>query len=507
MNHIERYLLFLAVALPLSLFALASIGHGATAPKDTAFEAIDRNKAEITKVGDAIYSFAELGMQEVETSKLCVEVLKKIGYKVETGISGFPTGILATYGSGKPVIAVHIEYDAIPSVSQVPGVTERREIVKGAPGHAEGHNTNAAVWIGAAFAVKEAIDKHNLKGTIKLFSAPAEEQLVSRPFFVRDGYFKDVDASFHAHVGDGLSTSYGLRQYAIMSVEYEFFGKTAHSGTSPWLGASAVDAVKLMDIGWDVLREHLAPTQRSHSVILSGGVQPNVVPDYAKIWFFFREATYEGANNLYVKAKKIAEGAALMTGTTWKENVQSACWPTRDNQTMAEIVQSNIDLVGMPTWTAEEQSLAKAIQKAADVKETGLRTKVSPLREARQGTSSNDSGDITWTTPHGRITFPSNVPDVAFHHWAAGIATATSIAHKGAVAGAKVLAGSMVDLLTKPELLAKAKETFKKEMAGATYKPLLPPDQKPPLTLNVEEMAKYRDLMRPHYLRVPIQFK
>jgi len=504
MKCIRVVVLFAAVSF---VFLLSSVGEAQVSPKETAFAAVDRNKDEIAKVGDAIYSFAELGMQEIETTKLCVEVLKGMGYKVETGISGIPTAIMATYGSGKPVIAVHIEYDAVPSGSQVSGVLDRKEVVAGAPGHAEGHNTNAAVWIGAAFAVKEAIDKHKLQGTIKLFSAPAEEQLVSRPFFVRDGYFKDVDAAFHAHVGNDLSTSYGLRQYAILSVEYEFSGKTAHSGVSPWTGASAVDAVKLMDIGWDVLREHLPPTQRSHSVFANGGVQPNVVPDQAKIWFFFREATYEGANNLFQKARKVAEGAALMTGTTFKENVLSACWPTRDNQTMAEIVQSNIEMVGLPKWTDEEQKLAKAIQKVAEVKETGLVTKLSPLREARQGTSSNDSGDITWTVPHGRVTMPTNVPDIPNHHWAATIAVATSIAHKGEVVGSKVLAGSMMDLLTKPELLAKAKETFKKEVAGATYRPLLPPGQKPPVTLNVEEMAKYRELMKPHYLRVPIQFK
>ncbi len=487
-------------------FATAGIA-GAATPKETAFAAIDRNKDEIAKVGDTIYSFAELGMQEVETSKLCVGLLKGMGYDVKTGISGMPTAIMATYGSGKPVLAVHIEYDAVPSGSQEAGALTRKEIVAGAPGHAEGHNTNAAAWMGAAFAIKEAIDKHQLKGTIKLFTAPAEEQLVSRPFFVRDGYFKDVDAAFHIHVGETLSTSYGQRQYALVSVEYEFMGKTAHSGTSPWTGASAVDAVKLMDVGWDVLREHLPPTQRSHSVIVNGGVQPNVVPDYAKIWFFFREATYEGAYNLFSKADKVAEGAALMTGTTWKRNVLSACWPTRDNQTMAEIVQSNIELVGMPAWTKEEQDLAKAIQKTAGGKQTGLATKISPLKEAKQNTSSNDSGDITWTVPHGRVTMPTNVGNVPGHHWAATIAVATSIAHKGEVAGAKVLAGSLVDLLTKPELLAKAKETFKKEIAGATYKPLLPADQKPPLSLNAEEMAKYRDLMKPHYLRAPIQFK
>jgi aminobenzoyl-glutamate utilization protein B len=502
----NRVVSFSTIAL---LFFIASnaIAQTGQNPKDTAFAAIDRNQEEIAKVGDAIFSFAELGMQEVETSKLCAEVLSDMGYEVEMGISGIPTAIMATYGSGKPVIALHVEYDAVPMGSQLPGITERQEIVKGGPGHAEGHNTNAALWIGAAFAVKEAMEKHRLPGTIKLFSAPAEEQGVSRPYFVRDGYLKDVDAAFHAHVGSGLSTSYGLRQYAVMSVEYEFFGKTAHAAASPWTGVSAADAVKLMDIAWDALREHLPPTQRSHSVIVEGGIQPNVVPDYAKIWYYFRESSYEGARDLYDRAKNIAEGAAIMTGTTWKENVLSACWPTRDNVTMAEIVQSNIELVGMPEWTEEDQELARRIQKAAEVEEIGLRANISPLAEATQSASSNDSGDITWTVPHGRVSFPANVPGVPFHHWAAAIAEATPIAHKGTVAGAKVMAGSVVDLLTHPELLQKAKETFTQEVAGSTYKPLLPPDKKPPVGMNAEEMAKYREAMKAHYPNKPIRFK
>jgi len=496
-----------AVVLAVVSLSAASGQPAVPAAKATAFAAIDRNRDEIAKVGDAIYSYAELGMQEVETTRLCAALLKDMGYRVETGISGIPTAILATYGSGRPVIAIHVEYDAVPSGSQEPGVTERREVVKGAPGHAEGHNTNAALWIGAAFALKQAIDRHHLAGTIELFSAPAEEQGISRPYFVRDGYFKNVDAAFHAHVGSDLSTSYGPRQYAVMSVEYEFFGKTAHAAASPWTGASAVDAVKLMDVGWDVLREHLPPSQRSHSVIVNGGVQPNVVPDYAKIWFFFRESTYEGASALHERAAKVAEGAALMTGTTWKEHVLSACWPTRDNRTLAEVVQRNIELVGVPAWTPEDQALARRIQAAAGVREVGLATRVPPLERAVQSTSSNDSGDITWTVPHGRITFPSNVPGVPFHHWAAGIAEATDIAHRGTVAGAKVMAGSVIDLLTDPGILARAKETFREEVAGSTYRSLLPPEQKPPVDLNAEEMAKYRERMRPAYLKVPIQFR
>jgi aminobenzoyl-glutamate utilization protein B len=498
---------FAPAALAVSLLPFHPALHTAPDPKTTAFQAIERNRDAIAKVGDAIFSFAELGMQELETSALCARLLKQMGYQVQTGISGIPTAILATYGSGKPVIAIHVEYDAVPSGSQVPGEVVRKEVVKGAPGHGEGHNTNAALWIGAAFALRQAIEQHHLQGTIKLYSAPAEEQGISRPYFVRDGYFKDVDAAFHAHVGSDLSTSYGPRQYAVLSVEYEFSGKTAHAATSPWTGASAVDAAKLMDVGWDVLREHLPPTQRSHSVIVNGGIQPNVVPDYAKIWFYFRESTYEGANDLHVKARKVAEGAALMTGTTWKEKILSACWPTRDNKTMAEIVQSNLELVGMPAWTAEEQSLARRIQKAAGAREIGLESRLEPLRAAVQSTSSNDSGDITWTVPHGRVTFPANVPGVPFHHWAAAIAEATSIAHKGTVAGAKVMAGSIIDLLTKPELLTKARETFRTEVAGSTYRSLLPPDQKPPVDMNAEEMAKYRDQMKVHYLRADINFK
>jgi aminobenzoyl-glutamate utilization protein B len=316
-----------------------------------------------------------------------------------------------------------------------------------------------------------------------------------------------VDAAFHAHVGSDLSTSYGARQYAVMSVEYEFFGKTAHAAASPWTGASAADAVKLMDVGWDALREHLPPTQRSHSVITNGGVQPNVVPDYAKIWYYFRESTYEGANGLYTKARSVAQGAALMTGTTFKEKVLAAAWPTRDNRTMAEVVQRNIELVGLPAWTEEEQALARRVQKAAGARETGLETRLGPLEEAVQGTSSNDSGDITWSVPHGRITFPANVGGVPVHHWAAAIAEATSIAHKGEVAGAKVMAASVIDLLTTPAVLAKAKETFAQEVAGSTYRSLLPPDQKPPLDLNAADMATYREQMRPFYLKAPIQFK
>jgi aminobenzoyl-glutamate utilization protein B len=477
--------------------------------KATAFQTVERNGEEIAKIGDSIFYFAELGMQEIETSRLLVGVLRDIGYRVEEGIAGFPTGFLAVYGTGKPVIAVHVEYDALPSGSQTPGVVERRELVPGAPGHAEGHNTNPAVLVGAAFGIKEAIDRHRLAGTVKLFGSPAEEQLVSRSFFVRDGYFEGVDAAFHVHVGNELSVVYGLRSSALISVEYEFFGKTAHAGNSPWTGISAADAAKMMDVGWDVLREHLPPTQRSHSVIKDGGVQPNVVPDYAKIWWYFREASAKGAADLFSRARKMARGACLMTGATHRETVIAACWPNWDNQVLAEVVQANIELVGMPRWSKEDQALARRVQKAAGIRETGLATEVTPLMQGKQAGGSCDSGDITYVVPHARIVFPANIAGAEAHHWSAGIAPATPIAHKGEVAGAKVLAGSIVDLMLEPAHLVKAREWFDRGLAeaGIKYAPLLPPKTKPPLKLNRVEMEKYRDRMKKFYINVPIRFK
>src|SRR5262245_6435729 len=361
--------------------------------------------------------------------------------------------------------------------------------------------------IGAAFAVKKAIDEYKIPGTVKIFGAPAEELLIPRPYFVRDGYFKDVDVAFHTHIGEQLRTEYGLRQYALISAEFTFKGQSAHSASAPWAGRDALDAAELMSIGFDKLREHLEPTHRSHRVISQGGDQPNVIPASAKIWWFFRETTIARAQENFEKAKKVAQGAALMTSTEWSVQVFSAIWPTRGNRTLAEVTQKNIELVGMPRWTEEEHNLARALQRNLKVKAEGLHNEISPLRESTQSASSNDAGEVTWIVPTGRVTFPGNIPGIPFHHWAAGVAPATSIAHKGAVAGAKVLAASVVDFLTNPQLAEDAKITFKKETAGFEYKSFLPPDQKPPIHLNKEIMERYRPLLTKYYLKEKPKFE
>ncbi len=473
-----------------------------TADKEKRFvwDAIERNRDSIALLCDNIFYFGELGMQEYETSGLMMQILEQAGFKIERNLSGMPTGFMASYGSGQPVIAFHTEFDATPASSQVPGVAEPKPIVEGAPGHSEGHNVNAAVMIGAAFAVKKAMDQFGLTGTLKVFGAPAEEQLVSRPYFVRDGYFADVDVAFHDHIGKEFGTVYGLRQYALISAEFTFKGQGAHAATAPWNARDALDAAVLMDIGWDKLREHLEPTQRSHRVITYGGDQPNVIPNRSSIWWFFREATADKTRALFDKAKRIAEGAAIMTDTAYSVNVLSAVWPTRANRTLAEIIQENIAQIGMPQWSEGEQKLVCELQAKVKTKPTGMPTKIAPLAECTQSVSANDSGEVSWVVPTGLINFPANIPGVSYHHWSAGVSLATSIAHKGAVVGAKAMAASAIDLLIDPKRVAQAKESFQQEIGDVEYHPLLPPDQKPPLELNRELMERYRPLMRRHYL-------
>ena len=472
------------------------------------FEHVERNAGAIAQLGDNIFYFGELGIQEFETAKLMTGLLQTGGFKVERGISGFPTGFCATYGSGHPVVAIHTEYDSCPDNSQSPGVPTQQFIVEGAPGHCEGHNVNAAVLVGTALAAKSAMEKFGFKGTLKVFGGPAEEQLVSRPYLVRDGWFDDVDVAFHDHIGGEFSSGYGLLQSALISATFTFHGQTAHAGTSPWNGRDALDGVVLMDAGMAQYREHMRPTMRAHRVITNGGDQPNVIPRTATIWWFFRDGTAEGAQALFEQAKKIAQGAAMMTNTTCTVDVLSAVWPLRCNRTLAELVQRNIEVVGMPAWSEEEDKLARQLQENAKVKVVGLKRDIKGLKaEAEQRTSANDAGDVSWKVPMVKFYFPSNVPNINFHHWAAGVALATSIAHKGAVVGAKVFAAAVIECFANPAVVEEAKRTFKEELGGVEYKSMLPPDQKPPIELNRAVMEKFRPAMEKHYLAETPEFR
>lgn len=470
--------------------------------KKSVFDFIDRNAKAVATIGDSVFYFGELGMQEVESAALMCGLLEDAGFAVERGISGFPTGFCATYGSGAPVIALHTEYDANPNNSQVSGVTEKATIVHNGPGHCEGHNCNAAVMVSGAIAAKRAMDEFGLPGTLKVFGAPGEEQLISRPYYVRDGWFDDVDLAIHDHVGGDFHTVYGLTHMAAVSAYFTFLGETAHASVMPWKARDALDAVVLMDMGMAQYREHMEPTMRAHRVIKDGGDQPNTIPAKATVWWTFRAPTADGARAVFERGVKIAEGAALMTDTEIEVEVMSAVWPVRTNQGVAEVIQRNIELIGAPDWTEDEQRFARELQKSAGVAVEGLATKVRPLDgPSEQRAPSNDCGDVSWKVPMGRVGFPSNVPSIPFHHWTGGAALASSVAHKGSVVGAKALAATVVDFLSDPALVQRARDTFAEEIGDVIYKPLIPDDQQPPITLNREMMEAFRPLMREHYIK------
>jgi aminobenzoyl-glutamate utilization protein B len=458
---------------------------------------------------DMVFSFGELGFQEFETQRYLTGILKQHGFTIETGVAGIPSAWTAKWGSGRPVIALGSDVDCIPQASQKPGVAYRDPIIEGAPGHGEGHNSGTPLNILAAIAVKRVMEREKLPGTIMIWPGIAEEQLGTKAYYVRSGLFRDVDAVLYNHVGSNLSTAWGDGGgNGLISVEYTFEGETAHSAGAPWRGRSALDAVELMNAGWNARREHLRLQQRSHYVITNGGDQPNVVPRNASVWYYFRETTYDGIKNMWDIGDKMAEGASLMTNTKWSSKVLGSAWPSHMNRTLAETMHANIVAVGLPQWTDADVQLAKATQKELGVAETGLATKVnaevrgreSQPDEDKRGGGSDDIGDISWTLPTVSLSFPANFQAGPGHNWANAIAMATPIAHKGTVAGARVQAMTVLDLMMRPDVVAQAREYFDKvQNKTQRYRPLLRPQDQPATHLNKEIMDKYRPEMRKYY--------
>ena len=463
---------------------------------------------------DQIFSFGELGFQEVETHRYLVDLLRKNGFSVEEGVAGIPTAFMASWGSGKPVIALGSDIDGIPQSSQKPGVAYRDPIVEGAPGHGEGHNSGQAVNITAALALKKIMERDKIPGTIRIWPGTAEELVGTKAYFIRAGLFKDVDVALFTHVGRNLDVSWGdAGGTGLVSVEYQFEGETAHSAGSPWRGRSALDAVELMNIGWNYRREHLPLEHRSHYIVTNGGDQPNVVPRTAAVWYYFRQTTYPKLVELWKLGDQMAQGAAMMTGTKLvNTRVLGSAWPRHFNKVIAEATYENIKAVGLPEWSEADQALAKAVQKELGSREQGLATRLGnlgqPVPESQnRGGGSDDIGDISWNVPTVTLRFPANIPGLPGHNWADSIAMATPIAHKGATAGAKAQALTIVDLLLKPALVERAWDYFRTvQTKTMKYEPLIRPQDQPAIDLNRDIMAKYRDEMRKFYFD-PTKYK
>ncbi|MFC1886643.1 amidohydrolase [Thermodesulfobacteriota bacterium] len=471
--------------------------------KQNIAEEIESRQPVFWKISDALWSYAELGLEEYKSSKLLADTLENEGFKVERGVAGMPTAFTASwsYGTGAPVIGFLAEYDALPMLSQKQGSPNKDPLVEGAPGHGCGHNTMGVLQALSVVTLKAIMERYGLNGSLKYFGSPAEEILVSRPHLIRAGLFEGVEAVIDCHSHDNFKVQYGMEGLGMFSFTVTFRGKTTHSGASPWLGRSAADAVELMHAATERMREHLPVTQRSHWVTLEGGEAPNVVPDVARTWYFIRDLD-ENIEGHFNWMKDCAKGAALMTQTTYDIKILGAIHQRFGNKVLAELIYENMKAVGKPEYTQSEEAFARELQKYLGVSEKGIEYDIlfeTPDNTPLRGGSS-DVGDVTLVVPTSTLRFPARIPGCHSHHWSTVASSIGSFAHKGITAGAKVAAFTAFDLLTNPDLLIQAKEEFKTLAKERPYKTFLPDDAKPPVGWNTELMEKYRYEMEKHYI-------
>ncbi len=506
MTTVRSYALSKIALLALLAGASPAFAEAPAELKQEAIAGVEARAKLVQEMVDSIFSFAEPGFQEFRTMEYVTGILEQNGFTIEKGSAGIPTAWTATWtnGSGGPKIALGSDVDALLGLSQKPGSPELTPLIEGAPGHGEGHNSGIPVVVAAALAVKDEMVEHEIDGTLMIWPGVAEELLATKAFFVRDGMFEGVDATIFTHVANGFGTSYGDGGgNGMVSVEYTFKGSSSHGAGAPWLGRSALDGVELMNVAWNMRREHIHPTQRSHYVITNGGGQPNVVPDTASVWYYFRQREFDSIRELYEIGNRISEAAAMATDTTVTRRLLGYAAPQHGNRPLAEAAQANIQAVGMPQWSEADQAFARAAQEANGREIEPLGSAVGELAEPPEfsiGGGSDDIGDIMWTVPTITIRFPSNIPNMIGHHQTAAIAMATPIAHKGAVAGAKAVALTVLDLLTTPELLEAAK-TYQQEVqfAEQTYEPVLTSEDMPGIHLNEDVMSRMRPQMEQFY--------
>jgi len=477
--------------------------------KEKAWNWIDENRKNIVSIGDKIWELAELGLVENESSRILIEELRRHGFKVATGVAGMPTAFVAEWGKGRPVIGVLGEYDALPGISQKK-VPYKDPLIEGAPGHGCGHNIYGASGMAGAIATRYAMEEEGLHGTVKFFGTPAEENYAGKVFMARAGLFDDVEACLSHHPGN-INTAPMGSCTAVNGVKFHFYGKASHAAGSPEQGRSALDAVELMNIGVNYLREHVIEKARIHYVIEEGGGQPNVVPDYARSWYYIRAPERDQLEPIHERIVKVAEGAAMMTETELKVEFIDALYNVIPCKTLSDVVVSNMREIGAPTYTAKELEFAAKIaetfpkqqridrlrrekvpnyEKYIDV---DLVTEIlDPWDEGEVSPGSTDVGDISWITPtmeFGTTTFVLGAPD---HSWQAVACSGTSIGHKSLIFAAKTIAGSTLDLITNPELLRRAKEEHREILKGRKYKCAVPDDIEPPLEIARKAAEKLR---------------
>jgi len=468
------------------------------AEKRYAFDWIEKNKKSIIEISDKVWEFAELGLVEFKSSNLLADELEKHDFMVERGVAGMPTAFVASWGEGKPVIGIMGEYDALPGLSQKK-VPWKEPLDPGKPGHGCGHNIHGTSGMAAAIVVKKSLQKHQRKGTIKFFGCPAEENFSGKVYMVRDGYFNDVNAvvSHHPSTMNDVSLMSSL---AVNSVKFHFYGKASHAGASPEQGRSALDAVELMNTGVNYLREHVIQDARIHYVIEKGGDQPNIVPSYARSWYYVRAPERDQMEFIYNWILEIAKGAAIMTRTEVKTEFLEGSYNVIPNRTISELLVTNMREIGLPKYSDDDLKFAEEIAKTItpEMKIAELRKSKrpgweklvdkliddevpDPWGEGEVSHGSTDVADVSWQAPtveFGTATWLLGTPA---HSWQAVAQNGVGIGHKSLIFASKVMAATAIDLLTNESVLNRAREEHKQRIRKKKYKSPIPPDRKPPL--------------------------
>ncbi len=474
MHTMQRYLLASFLFLPLVLTAADQ--------KDAVVQSIDARRSTYADVAKQIWGFAEVGYQEQKSSALLEQQLRDAGFSVKGGVADIPTAFVATYGSGKPVIAIIGEYDALPGLSQEPA-PRRSPAIQDAAGHGCGHNLLGTGALAAAIAVKDWLASSHTPGTLRYYGTPAEEGGSGKVYMVRAGLFEDVDVVVSWHPGDRNEASPSTN-LANITGKFRFKGIAAHAAAAPEKGRSALDAVEAMDYMVNMMREHVPQETRIHYIITRGGAAPNIVPDFAEAYYYARQPDMRILDGIWERMVNAAKGAALGTGTTMELEVTGAVWNILPNEYLSGVMNRNLEHVGGLSYTPEELKFAEELRKTLTeppTVELGSQERVQPSRAGQVGSASTDLADVSWNVPTVSMTAATFVPGVPAHSWQATACAGGTIGLKGMIVAAKTMALTTMDLFTDPANIQKARAEFdRKRGPGFVYKTRLA-DRKPAL--------------------------
>jgi aminobenzoyl-glutamate utilization protein B len=477
------------VAILQSILFAGTVPASAAAPvalKSATWEWMETVGAAAIACAEDIWNNPELGEYEFISSARLAGYLEANGFSLEHGVADLPTAWVATFSNGAgPAIGFLAEFDALPGLSQQAANPTRQPVVADGPGHGCGHNLLGTAAAYGAIGLRQAMLRDNIRGTIRVYGCPAEETLVGKVYMARDGVFDASDVIIGWHPGNSNFVDFET-SLAVTSIKFRFHGRSAHAGSQPHRGRSALDAVELMNTGVQYMREHIISDARIHHVITSGGGAPNVVPDLAEVWYFVRTPTYDQQAPILAWLREIAAGAALMTQTRTEEYLLTSARDLLLNEPLAEMLQRNLEQVGPPQFDATELAFARDISKTLETPfDEPLATTVQPLNivppdQWRRRSSSTDDGDVSWVRPCARFRTATGVRGVPGHSWQTVSVSGSSIGLKGMLAAGKVFAGAGIDLLTEAGLIERARQDFTEKLAGRTYTSGVPAGLPPP---------------------------